>query len=193
MLNHDKDYLYSTAIRVYGRNPKNKQEASVAEKRLSFYPEGGTLLAGVENNVAFKATDSKGLPENITAIVKDGSGTKVAELKSFHDGMGAFNFTPTAGQTYTVDVAEQTFILPQVATTGLAINVITAPGSVNFSFTSAGGSTFEPVYLIGQMQNLISFKQPLNTSSGTINTSDLHSGILQLTFLIKTECHLQSV
>lgn len=184
MLNHSKEYLYSTAIRVYGKSSKNKtaigQQGAIT---LSFFPEGGTLLAGVENNIAFKATNASGLPVNISAGIKDNTGALVTSIKSLHDGMGAFKLKPQAGSTYTADLNGQTFSLPVAGSNGSTVKITQADGNVQYNIQAAGGNTFTPSYLVGQMQHQVVIKQPLNNNlSGSINTAALHSGILQLTF-----------
>lgn len=185
MLNHDKSYVYNTAIRVYGRTSKLKEINSTISS-LSFFPEGGTLLAGVENNIAFKATDSKGFPINISAIIKNNNNTAIAQIQSFHDGMGTFKLTPTLGETYIAVFNNNNIKLPMVSIKGLAVFLQPTAGKVNYSFKSLGGNEFIPDYIIGQMQHKIVIKQTIdNSSDGIINTANLPSGVLQFTFFNK--------
>lgn len=58
---------------------------------LQFFPEGGNLIQGVESKVAFKALNEFGKPADIEGIILDASDRKVADLKSFHQGMGVFS------------------------------------------------------------------------------------------------------
>jgi len=94
---------------------------------LELYPEGGDLVAGVENRVYFEARTPYGKPADISGIVVDHEGTKVAEFETTHEGRGVFSFTPKAGEKYKLKITEpssvtQTFELPMAAKTGLALN-----------------------------------------------------------------------
>lgn len=183
MLNHEKDFLYNTPIRIYGRNSK---PATVAgSSSLAFFPEGGTLLAGVENTVAFKATSGEGLPENVSAIIQDNKGLTVAQISSFHDGMGRIKFTPVKGNSYHALWKGTSFPLPHPADNGIAVQLQNNKGSISYSYATSGGSSFTPSYIIGQMQHQVVLKQALGASTGNINTSTFHSGILQITFFNK--------
>lgn len=184
MLNHRKDFLYNTPIRVYGKNNKTAAPAGSASS-LAFFPEGGNLLAGVENTVAFKATSTGGLPENVTANIVDSTGITVAQIKSSHDGMGVFKFTPAKGQKYRGEWKGQSFALPPASANGLAIQVNNKKDAIQYSYTSAGGLNFTPSYIIGQMQHQVLFKQQAGNLSGSIPVSTFPSGILQITFFNK--------
>ncbi len=96
---------------------------------VSFYPEGGYLIADVLCNVAFKSLKSNGLYENITGEVYDSRGESVTIFSSAFQGMGAFIFTPKAGEQYYAlcrneKGVEMRFNLPEVRTDvpGLKIN-----------------------------------------------------------------------
>lgn len=84
---------------------------------IQFYPEGGDLVAGVENRVYFEARTLYGKPADLRGVVVDKAGDVVAGFESIHEGRGRFSFTPEAGQTYTLHVEEPasvtaTFELP---------------------------------------------------------------------------------
>jgi hypothetical protein len=74
-----------------------------ADFDVSFMPEGGRLLAGTNNTVAFKSIKSDGLSENIACTVIDHEGKILAKAPSLHLGMGAFDLYPEAGKKYTVE------------------------------------------------------------------------------------------
>ena len=67
---------------------------------VSFYPEGGHLIAGQSSNVAFKAVDTNGAALDIKGEVTDSKGKIVAEFKTFHDGMGEFYINLPADEHY---------------------------------------------------------------------------------------------
>ena len=86
---------------------------------VSFYPEGGYLVPGVNNAVSFKMHNSSQTALADAGELIDGNGNVIASLVVEHDGMGLVEFTPIAGTTYSArwknDLDEYvTFGLPQV-------------------------------------------------------------------------------
>ncbi|MFH1266880.1 MAG: MG2 domain-containing protein, partial [Planctomycetota bacterium] len=72
---------------------------------VSFYPEGGSLVAGLENWVYFAARNSLGEPVDIRGTVVNGQGQRVATAESTHEGMGRFGIVPLPGEEYRFVVA----------------------------------------------------------------------------------------
>ena len=72
--------------------------------KFTLYPEGGDLVNGLENTVAFKALNEFGKPADVEGTVVTEKGSKVASFSSFHMGMGSFKFTPQANEKYTVKI-----------------------------------------------------------------------------------------
>ena len=70
------------------------------EMQFAFFPEGGNLLAGTENKVAFKAANALGAGLDASGTVTDNRGNEVLTFSTFHNGMGSFGFTPQAGVEY---------------------------------------------------------------------------------------------
>ncbi|MBK8564608.1 MAG: hypothetical protein IPN76_15065 [Saprospiraceae bacterium] len=67
---------------------------------LQFMPEGGDMVAGLPATVAFKALNEWGKPADIAGKIVNSKGVEVARFESYHQGMGAFNFTPASGESY---------------------------------------------------------------------------------------------
>lgn len=70
------------------------------ENSVTFYPEGGYLVPGVENKMAFKVHNPSALAVNDGGQLRDSEGRVVARLQVEHDGMGVVTFTPQRGETY---------------------------------------------------------------------------------------------
>ena len=182
MLNHNKAYLYHAPIRVYGKQSGKNTSTGQDSIKISFFPEGGILLAGVENNIAFKAVYTSGMPAPVSIQIKDNGGRQVASANVMHDGMGRFILKPEAGQTYSVKGKDFSAILPDVQVNGCAMQVVSSIDGLRYSIQTAGGEKFTPSYLVGQMQHKVLIKQTLKDAfNGQISTSSLPSGILQLT------------
>jgi hypothetical protein len=70
---------------------------------LTFYPEGGYLVEGQPNAIAFKALGRDGRPAEITGSVVDADGTAIAGFSTGHDGMGLFHLIADSGKNCHVE------------------------------------------------------------------------------------------
>ena len=101
------DDLYSRVLPVYSKSERPgdydvrrmyqrpKQDLPQPKKDrllVTFYPEGGHLIAGVENRVAFEAVDQYGEAVSISGLV-DGNGRQQT-IRTEHMGRGVFTVTP---------------------------------------------------------------------------------------------------
>ncbi len=92
---------------------------------VSFFPEGGNLVVGMESKVAFKATDKQGKSIDVTGVVYNSKGDEIASIMTNHDGMGAFSvFSDGKKCTAKVfyDGKETKFDLPKADTSGYIMN-----------------------------------------------------------------------
>jgi hypothetical protein len=74
---------------------------------VSFYPEGGNLIAGQTAKIAFKALNSDGNPLDVRGEIFNSKNEKITDFSTFHEGMGQFTFTPIADETYYAVVEAQ--------------------------------------------------------------------------------------
>jgi len=93
---------------------------------VSFYPEGGNMIAGMDCKVAFKATDKQGKSIEVSGMVYNSKGEEIAAIATQHDGMGAFTMFSdgkkcTAKVVY--DGKESRFELPEADTSGYVMTV----------------------------------------------------------------------
>lgn len=125
-------YFYAVApIRVVQdpRSIKNNWQLGQAtssrqgEKiHIEVFPEGGILVAGVQNTVAFKAVNKDSLPVIVKAkLLKNG--LPVLNLETLHAGMGLFRFIPDANATYTIQYEGNEFKMPSIATDAIALHL----------------------------------------------------------------------
>lgn len=154
---------------------------------LQFMPEGGTLVAGIPTNVAFKAVNENGKPADIKGEVWDDSGHKIAVFESYHFGMGKFVFTPQPGKKYAARIISpvnttQQFSLPQPATNGVVMNISKRNNKVFIRLTA---SQKTDVKLVGQTKNSTYYQQTVSLSKGEqlieVNPQLFPAGISQFT------------
>lgn len=191
-------FTFNKKITIYGGEDKKvANKGSAGKKQLAFFPEGGNFIAGLENVVAFKSTDANGMPLPVEGEVKNSQGQVIATFKSVHDGMGTFSITPAQGEAYyaTTGSSGEKYALPKQTADGIVLNVTNLPGRKRFSILTGGSSNvLKPAYMIGEMQNRVIFKQPLQSDkkeiTGTIKTDNFYSGILHLTVFNKDDMPL---
>lgn len=96
--------------------------------QVDFYPEGGYLVPGVENAVAFKMHDPDHLVVKASGELVDEQARVVASVLAEHDGMGVVRFTPRPDGRYTARWRDNfdeyvTFSLPQVQPDATVVQV----------------------------------------------------------------------
>lgn len=142
MRNFDNEFFFSKTIEVKNPNFENivtsktlsgikEDNESYKQKEkqlfLSFFPEGGSMVGGLSNNVAFKAENGLGYGVDVTGILTDDVGTKIATLESTHCGLGSFEFMPEIGKNYIVQLAmggkNMKFDLPKALDKGIVLKV----------------------------------------------------------------------
>lgn len=121
------DIIPRSEVRV-NRRFNRDIERMADQYTISFFPEGGLMVAGVPGRVAFKATDMLGRGLAAEGEVVNGRSEVVARFSTRHAGTGSFEFTPEAGMTYTARVSfngssSGNFSLPGIEQTGTALRV----------------------------------------------------------------------
>jgi hypothetical protein len=193
MLNHNADFVYKRNIFIYGKSKVNTTADQMMEKKksINFFPEGGNLIAGFANTIAFKATDKNGMPLSVAGTVRNQKNEVLTSFNTYHDGMGMFELKPVAGEKYYAvineDASGQQYFLPESTNNGIALTIIPHPQGSFFELQQrTDNPSFRVAYMTGQMQHHIVFRQNFPTDKeqlqGVINTQNLHSGILQITF-----------
>lgn len=99
------------------------------ENRISFMPEGGDMVAGLQSRVAFKMLQPDGLGASGKGYITDDTGTPIVDFASGYAGMGSFYLTPQAGKTYKavvtyVNGTTQTTNLPAILNEGYNLAVL---------------------------------------------------------------------
>ncbi|WP_299234292.1 hypothetical protein [uncultured Bacteroides sp.] len=123
--------------------------------RLSFFPEGGSLIDGVAAKVAFKGTDKKGMPADVKGELRE-DGRRIARLESLHDGMGMFMLLPHKGSRYTAvldDGTEHDF--PDIESSGLSLHLRKQTEEyMEFLLSQQKGAAPQRIRLEGKMRGV---------------------------------------
>lgn len=193
MLNFDTAFLYSKNIHVFNKNTNSKTAKVSLVSSLQFFPEGGDIVAGVNNRVAFKANDQYGRPVSIKGIIQDNLGGFIDSLRVMHDGMGTFHFVAKAGSTYTAKWKDEkgtsfTTTLPAVKPTGISLQIglLNKKRIINIFSPVDVPDEMKLVHVIGVMNNKLAFKtdvqvKPNGVASKVLPVESLPSGIITIT------------
>ena len=135
------------------------------EYDVTFYPEGGYLLNGLECRVAFKAMGRTGNAATISLDVVDEAGEIITSTRTLHEGMGTFMLTPEIGKTYLVKCTDEfgrnrEFKLPPVNAKALhGLRVDALRDNFRVSLLSVAESPSEPLYLVAHVRGAIIFSE----------------------------------
>lgn len=153
MQNKDEEFFFSRAIKIISPIPANesleeptsaraqrKQAERDAEQQraeqqrmldydVQFFPEGGALLAGASQVVAFKAIGRDGLSVEVSGELYNSAGEPLSQIESTYLGMGIVNLFASEGEQYyavlrSAKGVEQRFDLPAVQGSGAVVNVV---------------------------------------------------------------------
>jgi uncharacterized protein YfaS (alpha-2-macroglobulin family) len=94
---------------------------------VSFYPEGGDLVAGLSNRVYVEARTPAKKPADLRGQIIDSRGNAVADVSTLHEGRGRFTFTPRRDESYSLKLSEpagisKLFPLPGVVAGGVTLS-----------------------------------------------------------------------
>ncbi len=117
---------------------ETEEKRQLAEKRanreleldVQFLPEGGKLICGVANLVAFKALYPDGRSIAVEGSIIDQDGNEVTTFASEHKGMGSFLLVPDSGKQYTALLFnDQRISLPAAEQEGVGMMVLSKPAA----------------------------------------------------------------
>ena len=146
---------------------------------LTFYPEGGYLVPGVENAVTFKLVNTGTTALAGKGELVDGEGNVIAPLVVEHDGMGLVTFLPIEGTAYTArwknDMDEfVTAALPQVNPKATVLQV-RRDNSGLIRVKAVGALAQESLIVIQERGRMVTAAY----DSVAINEQDLLPGVVQ--------------
>lgn len=182
MRNFDSDYFFYKTISVKNPNYENIvtparikeiKRFNKTQKRedehyfITFFPEGGNLIAGLPCKLAFKAETGLGNPLQVKGTVVDAKGKEFATIESIHDGMGYFTFTPERGVKYHAKVTFENgktkkFLLPAALSKGVAMSVdASSQDDIKVSIESnrsvSANIAENEVIVVGQSRGVITY------------------------------------
>jgi TonB-dependent SusC/RagA subfamily outer membrane receptor len=105
MRNFDENLMFSKDFKVHKIGEEIlPTKFNAQDIDFQFFPEGGQIIQGIDNKLAFKATDRVGNGVDVRGMIVSDKGDTIMVFESEHLGMGVFNFKAVPGETYTAKI-----------------------------------------------------------------------------------------
>ena len=143
------------AIRRKSPDWSHKEKPAPGMK-LGIFPEGGQLVANVENRVAVQAANSSGIPVEAKATVLKNN-RPVLSFTTSRYGTAAFKIVPEPAAQYTIrfDASDTIYAFPKTQEKGMAIQVLRNTDDTLSVRVISSGNSMQKIYLRLQSHGLI--------------------------------------
>lgn len=203
MRNQGEEYFYEEAFQVLNFLPENEVTATDSENvqntgkkapsyRIEFFPEGGDLVANLPSTVCFSVRDSFGRGQDASGQLLDETGAFLSAIKTSHDGLGVFKFTPKKGKQYFVKVQvgpqQVEASLPEMQKQGFSLHCnTTLTEDLYINIYASDTSALKKAYLVGHLRgNVIYYLDQIPTDKPIkIKKADVPNGLLHFTIFDK--------
>lgn len=192
MKNFSPDFYFETTITIV--NPFSKPTIAPASKStlaydLQLFPEGGNLVKGIRNKVAFRAIGENGKGITFKGTVINQQNDTVAHFEPQKFGIGSFDFTPMEGNQYRVllhDTQKRwfTYTMPAIQEQGYVMQVKDSTALFLQVIVSAHNHQGE-VSVLAHSKSIPKFAEKSMLKEGKtiflINKNNLGDGITSIT------------
>lgn len=157
---------------------------------VQFCAEGGNIVAGIVQVIAFRAQGSNGRSKEVKGVVYNSAGQDIAQIATQHKGMGKFVMRAEAGERYYAefeaeDGVKRRFDLPAVESAGVALRVMRQADGYTIMVNASAGvdlSNYVAVLhsrgaVVGVVENI---QKPVRLLS-----KDMFDGIAQISVVEK--------
>ncbi|WP_298650285.1 hypothetical protein [uncultured Proteiniphilum sp.] len=130
--------------------------ALTGTEHFSILPEGGNLVHGLPARVAFKATDGRGNPMEVSGMLYE-NGRPLQPFSTLDAGMGVMDFTPGKGKTYHMELTGgKSHPLQPIHAEGISLRLSgQTKGHLLFTVRQSAGLPRQPFYLLGQQRGVV--------------------------------------
>lgn len=193
MLNFPQ-FVGKKEIFIYGSDVKKETSSKTkASIKMYFFPEGGNIIAGVKNRIAFKICDDQGNIINASGAIANNKRETITNFTAIHEGMGTFDLEAKDGENYTANIALTngstfSYKLPNIQKEGVALRIENSNPNRFFVFLNRGESNKEKYALlkvVAQINNQVFSINEINMEDGqntiSLSKKNLPAGIMQIT------------
>ncbi len=192
------DYVTRKSFFIYGTDYIKKIKTSIQPQfKINFFPEGGLLIAGVKNRVAFSISDQFGQPYNFSGTINSNNTAASIPFVATHNGMGFFELEPTEKEKFTASLkmpngAQLTFQLPSVQSEGVNLTIQNTKNRF-FALANRGETNKEKynklllvAHIRGQLVYMGEFDFDEGKAAAAIQKKNLPAGIIHFTLFDTT-------
>jgi hypothetical protein len=156
---------------------------------VQLLPEGGQLVGGLLQTIAFRCVDQLGRPIDISGIILNKKGETLSSFHTLHQGMGKFLLVPEAHETYTFCITEpkqytNTIAFPDILDKGHALSYMGNSKGSSFFKVAKNFDGDEAITAVWQMEGIVVDVQTFVLSkeySFHFSNQSLPTGIAKLT------------
>ncbi|MTB50276.1 hypothetical protein [Lewinella sp. W8] len=172
------------------RSTKEEERATDSTSlAVSFFPEGGHLVEGLESTVAFRAENADREGVNIEGVLVNQAGAKVGEVFGLHEGIGLIKLIPQANERYFIRTTyggqAHEFTLPPALPEGFVLKVSTRSSKeVRLSIKANLVEGTKGCLLVGHLRGEVFLVQELDGSPAmtlTLAKEEVPSGLMHFT------------
>ncbi len=161
----------------------------VYDYEVGFYPEGGHLIDGMDQTIAFKAESTTGISPNIKGYVINQDADTLTSFLSEYEGIGSFRLTSKTGDTLYAVLADEhnkwkKIRLPLVRSDAIVLTVSQDDSLLHYRVLVPHGMGLQDsLLLLVHARGTILHKSQLSMQqlSGTIQKKYIPEGIIHLT------------
>ncbi|MEO7992351.1 MAG: hypothetical protein ABI663_22565 [Chryseolinea sp.] len=158
MKNYSSENFFKKQITIINpfRKPENVTQRKKSQLQIEFFPEGGRIIAGVNNTIGFSVSDEKMNGIKFTGKVLDDTGNTIVEFSSANNGKARFSLTPITGKEYKaviIDSLQNMHFqpLPLIVAEGIAMHVTEKENTFLIDLISRGiGKTAQAKIIVHQ-------------------------------------------
>ena len=159
------------------------------QPEINFFPEGGNLIAGQDNRIAFKVLLPGGKTVWIKGSIFNSRNELLTPFNTLYDGMGVFSLKTLARERYYArcEYQDQRFEvkLPEVKTDGYSLSTYWEGDSLSVSVRKQGAKITDQCYLLVHRQGVPTYLKPWDFSKTNIkmNRDKFATGVTHLMLL----------
>tara|TARA_B100000809_G_scaffold49621_1_gene44583 strand:- start:5824 stop:8304 length:2481 start_codon:yes stop_codon:yes gene_type:complete len=179
----------SDKLIVNKKTNTTEDDYKIPRPEISFYPEGGYLIEGLNNKVVIKVTDLIFKNQKIEIQIHDNEENEIFSFSTIKFGLGLFMLTPEPGKTYTaiVDIngSIERYPLPKPLVKGYQISAFNNGTNIGIHVVSNLDIGLKGSFLVGHQRgkHLYNKLETSNKSNYKLNfpTQKLNDGLVHFT------------
>ena len=181
------------SISTYELSPSMEKRPEETREKLSlrFFPEGGQLVEGITSQVAFKAESKNEGNIQLSGTLYTKEGQEITSFETLHDGMGAFEYTPSALPAIAkvnFQGKQYEFTLPKALPSGYILKVGNNAGAISVTVSCNAATPQDTLAVFISHQGRPHAYQLIHCQANkpqqfTVLSRKLPAGVLQISLL----------